>query len=310
MEVAVPRSPHQRSRPARTALAGLVVMLVASFTLVTSQAARAADTLISQGKPATASSTENATFPASNAVDGNTATRWSSAFADPQWIQIDLGASYTVGQVVLNWEAAYGSAFQIQTSADGAAWTTIYSTTTGTGGVQTLTVSGTGRYVRMNGTARGTPYGYSLFEFQVYGSPAGGTTPPVTGGGALGSNVLVFDPSMSTASIQSQLDTVFSQQETNQFGTQRYELMFKPGSYSGLNANIGFYTSIAGLGRNPDDVQLNSSNLTVDAGWFGGNATQNFWRSTENFSVTPPAGTAYERWAVAQAAPMRRMDIH
>ena len=309
MRVAVPNHVRKRSRSARTALAGLAVVLVASFTLVTSQAAHAADTLVSQGKPATASSTENASFPASNAVDGNTATRWSSAFADPQWIQVDLGASYTIGQVVLNWEAAYGSAFQIQTSADGAAWTPIYSTSTGTGGVQTLTVSGTGRYVRMNGTARGTPYGYSLFEFQVFGSPTG-TTPPVTGGGSLGPNVLVFDPSMSTASIQSQLDTVFSQQETNQFGTQRYELMFKPGTYSGLNANIGFYTSIAGLGRNPDDVQLNSSNLTVDAGWFGGNATQNFWRSTENFSVTPPAGTAYERWAVAQAAPMRRMDIH
>jgi hypothetical protein len=86
--------------------------------------------------------------------------------------------------------------------------------------------------------------------------------------------------------------------------------MFKPGTYNNLTANIGFYTSIAGLGRNPGDVQLNSSNLTVDAGWFGGNATQNFWRSAENFAVTPPAGTAYERWAVAQAAPMRRMDIN
>jgi len=116
MQVAVLDRLHRRSRSARTALAGLAVVLVASFTLVTSPAAHAADTLISQGKPATASSTESATFPASNAVDGNTATRWSSAFADPQWIQVDLGAGYTISQVVLNWEAAYGSAFQIQTS--------------------------------------------------------------------------------------------------------------------------------------------------------------------------------------------------
>ncbi|HEY7176702.1 MAG TPA: discoidin domain-containing protein, partial [Micromonosporaceae bacterium] len=72
--------------------------------------------------------------------------------------------------VVLNWEAAYGKAFQIQTSPDGSTWTTIFSTTTGTGGVQDLTVSGSGRYVRMFGTQRGTPYGYSLWEFQVYGS--------------------------------------------------------------------------------------------------------------------------------------------
>jgi len=294
--------------PRLGALTGLVLTLVAALTLATPQRALAADPLISQGKTATASSTENGTFPASAAVDGNTATRWSSAFSDPQWIRIDLGASYAISQVVLNWEAAYASAYQIQTSADGTAWTTVSSTTSGTGGIQTLAVAGTGRYVRMNGTARATPYGYSLFEFQVFGIPAGGPTIP--GGGSLGPNVLVFDPSMSTASIQSQLTSVFQQSETQQFGSQRYELLFKPGTYNDLTANIGFYTSIAGLGRNPTDVHLNSSNLTVDAGWFGGNATQNFWRSTENFSVTPPAGTAYERWAVAQAAPMRRMNIN
>ena len=64
--------------------------------------------------------------------------------------------------------AAYGKAFQIQTSNDGTTWTTIYSTTTGTGGIQTLPVTGTGRYVRMSGAQRATGYGYSLWEFQVY----------------------------------------------------------------------------------------------------------------------------------------------
>ncbi len=127
-------------------------------------------TLLSQGHPATASSTENASFPAANAVDGNTGTRWSSAFSDPQWITVDLGASHPVSRVVLNWEPAYARAFQLQTSTDNVNWTTIYSTTTGTGGTQSLTVSGTGRYVRMNGTARATAYGYSLWEFQVYGT--------------------------------------------------------------------------------------------------------------------------------------------
>jgi hypothetical protein len=126
--------------------------------------------LLSQGKTATASSTENGSFLAPNAVDGNAGTRWSSGFSDPQWLQVDLGATHTISQVVLNWEAAYATAFQIQTSADGTNWTTVYSTTTGTGGVQTLPVSGSGRYVRMNGTARSTPYGYSLWEFQVFGS--------------------------------------------------------------------------------------------------------------------------------------------
>ena len=144
--------------------------MAALFTTGGAGRAQAAATLLSPGHPATASSTENATFPASAAVDGNTGTRWSSAFSDPQWLQVDLGSTATVSQVVLEWEAAYATAFQIQTSPDGTNWTTIYSTTTGTGGTQTLNVTGTGRYVRMNGTARTTQYGYSLWEFQVYGT--------------------------------------------------------------------------------------------------------------------------------------------
>jgi beta-glucanase (GH16 family) len=126
--------------------------------------------LLSQGRPAAASSLENATFPASNAVDGNTGTRWSSAFSDPQWIQVDLGAVHSINRVVLNWEAASGRAFQLQTSNDGANWSTFFTTTTGAGGVQDLAVTGSGRFVRMLGTARSTPYGYSLWEFQVYGT--------------------------------------------------------------------------------------------------------------------------------------------
>jgi beta-glucanase (GH16 family) len=127
-------------------------------------------TLLSQGRPTTASSVENAGTVAANATDGNTGTRWSSAFSDPQWLRVDLGATHTISRAVLNWEAAFGRAFQIQTSNDGTAWTTIFSTTTGSGGVQDLALSGSGRYVRMNGTQRGTQYGYSLWEFQVFGS--------------------------------------------------------------------------------------------------------------------------------------------
>src|SRR4051812_46370312 len=131
--------------------------------------AGAAPTLLSQNKPATASSVENAGTPASAAVDGNPATRWASAFSDPQWLQVDLGATAVVSQVVLNWETAYATAFQIQLSADAATWTTVYSSTTGTGGNQTLAVSGTGRYVRLLGTTRTSGYGYSLWEFGIIG---------------------------------------------------------------------------------------------------------------------------------------------
>ncbi|MCX4572270.1 coagulation factor 5/8 type domain-containing protein [Streptomyces sp. NBC_01571] len=124
------------------------------------------------------------------------------------------------------------------------------------------------------------------------------------GGGDLGPNVIVFDP--STAGIQSRLDQVFGQQESAQFGTGRYALLFKPGTYNGLNAQLGFYTSIAGLGLSPDDTTINGD-VTVDAGWFNGNATQNFWRSAENLALNPANGT--NRWAVAQAAPFRRMHV-
>ncbi len=257
-------------------------------------------------RPVTASSQENAGTAAANAVDANTGTRWASAFADPQWIRVDLGSSQTLCKVVLNWEAAYGKAFQIQVSPDGTTWSTIYSTTTGTGGVQTLNASGTGRYVRMYGTARGTGYGYSLWELAVHTTGGGSPEPPIAGGGDLGPNVTVFDPSMPAATIQAKLDEVFKVQEANQFGEQRNALLFKPGTYNGIYGNIGFYTHVLGLGTSPDDVQING-NMTVDAGWFQGNATQNFWRGIEGLSITPSGG--WNRWAVSQAASFRRMHI-
>jgi hypothetical protein len=286
----------------RLVMAGV---LIAAF-LVAAPSAQAAEALLSQGRPATASSTENAAFPASATVDGNTGTRWSSAFSDPQWLQVDLGVPAQITRVALTWETAAARAFQIQVSNDATTWTSIYSTTTSTGGNQSLTVTGTGRYVRMYGTQRTTQYGYSLWEFQIFGDGGGSGGGP-TGGGSLGANVIVFNPSMSAASIQSQADAIFRQQESNQFGSQRYVLAFQPGAYNGLNIQVGFYTSVLGLGQNPQDVRINGD-ITVDAGWFNGNATQNFWRSVENISLYPVSGT--DRWAVSQAAPFRRMDVH
>ncbi|WP_426503714.1 discoidin domain-containing protein [Dactylosporangium sp. McL0621] len=181
-ETTRPATPEPIERRARNRRRGLLVsalsvaVVLVGYAAFSIGSASAASTLLSQGKPTTASSTENAASPASAATDGNTGTRWSSAFSDPQWIQVDLGQTATIDQVVLNWEAAYGKSFQIQTSANGTTWTNVYSTTTGTGGVQTLSVSGSGRYVRMNGTARGTAYGYSLWEFQVFGTIGGGGT--------------------------------------------------------------------------------------------------------------------------------------
>ncbi len=101
-------------------------------------------------------------------MDGNTSTRWSSQFSDPQWFQIDLGATKVISKVILRWQTAYGQSYQIQVSNDATTWTSIYSTTTGPGGTKTLSVTGSGRYIRRYGTQRGTSYGYSLYEFEVY----------------------------------------------------------------------------------------------------------------------------------------------
>ncbi|APU43819.1 discoidin domain-containing protein [Streptomyces sp. TN58] len=291
-------------RPRPSLAAALAAALVATLLVLLpgSTAAQAAPVLLSQGRPATASSIEGAGTPASAAVDGDDGTRWSSRFADPQWIQVDLGTTARLHQVVLRWETAHARAYRIELSTDGSTWTTAHTTTAGTGGVQTLDITGTARHVRMYGTERATPWGYSLWEFQVYGTTDTGPTLP--GGGDLGPNVIVFDP--STPGIQAKLDQVFRQQEAAQFGSGRYQFLFKPGTYNGLNAQIGFYTSISGLGLNPDDTIINGD-VTVDAGWFDGNATQNFWRSAENLALNPVNGT--NRWAVSQAAPFRRMHV-
>ena len=114
-----------------------------------------------------------------------------------------------------------------------------------------------------------------------------------------GPNVYIFDPSTPAATIQGALDSAFNAWKLNanaQFGSQRFTFLFKPGNYPSVYANLGFYTSVIGLGQNPDDVTLNGM-VNADSGWnLGdeGNATQNFWRSAENLSVVPNGGT--DRW--------------
>ncbi|MET7503832.1 discoidin domain-containing protein [Streptomyces microflavus] len=283
----------------------MVTALAATLlAFVPATKAEAAPVLLSQGKPVTASSEENYGTPATAAVDGNANTRWSSAASDPQWIRVDLGATTQLSQVVLDWETAYGKGYRVELSPNGSDWSTAYQTANGDGGTDTLNVSGEARYVRVYGTARGTGYGFSLWEFKVYGESGGTGGPQLPGGGDLGPNVHVFDP--STPNIQAKLDEVFDQQEASHFGNGRHQFLFKPGTYNNLNAEIGFYTSISGLGLKPDDTTINGD-VTVDAGWFNGNATQNFWRSAENLALNPVSGT--NRWAVSQAASFRRMHV-
>lgn len=125
---------------------------------------------------ATASSQEtgqsNCCSPA-RAIDGNLNTRWSSQFTDNQWLKLDLGLTHVLSEVIIDWEGASASVYEIQGSADNSNWTTISIQTGGTMGARTDTIalSGSYRYVRMLGIDRATPYGYSIFEIEVYGLP-------------------------------------------------------------------------------------------------------------------------------------------
>ncbi|MEV5886821.1 discoidin domain-containing protein [Streptomyces sp. NPDC052020] len=154
--------------------------LVASSLTLATPPAQAADSLLSQGRPVTSSSHEGDAYAASAAVDGNlTGTRWSSQWSDPQWLQVDLGRRANLSRAVLTWEAAYGRSYQIQASDNGTDWRTLRTVTGGDGGTDDLALTGSGRYVRMLGTERSGGYGYSLWEFQVYGT-TDDTPPPLT----------------------------------------------------------------------------------------------------------------------------------
>ena len=129
-----------------------------------------APVLLSKGKPVTASSMEKEGVDPKNAVDGDRSTRWSSAFSDFEWVSVDLGESHPIQAIRLDWENAYGRDYKIDVSDDGKTWRNIHSKTGGRGGVEEIIgVNATGRYVRLTGLQRATEWGFSLWEFGVYG---------------------------------------------------------------------------------------------------------------------------------------------
>jgi hypothetical protein len=146
---------------------------------------------------------------------------------------------------------------------------------------------------------------------------------PSTTGGPFGPNVYVFSPSMSQASIQSTLDSIAGQQVSNQFGDQRYAVFFEPGTYGSstdpLIFQVGYYTSVAGLGLNPGDVVINGQiNVYNQCSGTDCIALDNFWRSLSNLTINvtgnKPGGTSCSNdtdfWAVSQASPLRRVHIN
>jgi hypothetical protein len=141
---------------------------------------------------------------------------------------------------------------------------------------------------------------------QQWTLPSGGSTPPTGNTPAFGSNVYVFSPSESITTIQDDINSVYNTQQSNQFGTQRYELMFEPGTYN-LSIPVGFYTEVVGLGQSPTQTVITGGGIYANAAWNDGNATENFWRGVENITLDPSSGST--EWAVSQADPMRRVQI-
>jgi len=134
-----------------------------------------------------------------------------------------------------------------------------------------------------------------------------------------GANVKIFDPSMPTAQIQATVDAIAATQVDNEMGTQRYALLFKPGTYGTaaqpLVFQVGYYTEVAGLGQSPTDVTINGHVDVYNRCLTPDNciALDNFWRSVSNLTINVQGETgcraSAEFWAVSQAAPMRRVNI-
>ena len=142
------------------------------------------------------------------------------------------------------------------------------------------------------------------------GGGSSGGTPPPSQPPDFGPNVLIFDPSMGASAIQSKLDSVYAQQDSDQFGSGRYAYFFKPGTYD-LDVKIGFYVQALGLGASPDDVVINGA-VRAKADWLGNqNATCNFWRGAENLAVVPSSSIDSGRnvWAVSQGTELRRLHV-
>lgn len=127
---------------------------------------------IAYAKPSFTSSSESSSYSSNLAFDGDGNTRWASSWDDQQWIYVDLQSQYNITRVRLDWETAYARQFQIQVSSDNVNWTTVYSNYNATGGETDIQIASVGRYVKMYAWQRASSWGYSLWEFEVYGTQA------------------------------------------------------------------------------------------------------------------------------------------
>ncbi|HET9059104.1 MAG TPA: carbohydrate-binding protein, partial [Acidimicrobiales bacterium] len=198
----------------------------------------------------------------------------------------------------------------------------------GSGGSQTLTmyVFATSVAIDPSKTVASVtlPSSVSGGNLHVFAFSGAGTA-PATGGnlGTLGPNVYVFSPSEAQSTIQGDINTLYNAQVTNQFGSQRYALLFEPGTYgtasSPLTVNVGFYEEVAGLGQSPTATVINGVvNSYNQCSGTVCQATDNFWRSIYNLTINVSSAGAidschnnnYDFWATSQDSPIRRVQVN
>lgn len=230
------------------------------------------------------------------AVDGNLGTRWESAFTDTEWWYVDLGQVYDIGLVIINWEAAYGSVYEIQMSDDASTWMTVYTENAGNGGIDNLPLRGSGRYVRYNGLVRALPFGYSFWEFEVYeaGDP-------------------MLDASLSSLSVDGIAIPTFSSLNFT------YNVLLPIGTVT-VPTVVGTPTQAAASAFTTDAVALPGATtveVTAEDGTTTATYTINFTVDQENIaagktatasSATQPADNAFDentgtRWESASTDP-------
>ncbi|GID95878.1 chitosanase [Amorphoplanes digitatis] len=186
---------------------GTGIAAVCTVPLVISVTADAApDVLLSKGRPVVASTVTDAAHDAAKAVDGFANTSWAAALGPAsQWLIVDLGQTQDVTRVRLHWAGGYAKAYRIQVSDDVSAWRDLYATTDGDGGTDDLKkLAGAGRYLRVLGTQRGTPQGYSLYEVQTYGpGPAAPATKTTAGASAAAAQLAagLHDPKKKASAL-------------------------------------------------------------------------------------------------------------
>ncbi|OCI32878.1 RICIN domain-containing protein [Oerskovia enterophila] len=257
---------------------------------------------------ARAASSGNGTAVQQYTCNGTGAQSWQVTATSDGYVRI--GLSSAPGQV---WDVA-----NVSTADGGIVHLWAYGNGNNQQWQPVEQAGGTYRFVnRLSGKcldlpAASTADGVQLQQYTCNGTTAqsfrfgaGTVTPPTGDQPDFGPNVVVMDPSMPQATVQNRVNEIFARQESNHFSSERYAILFKPGTYS-TDVRVGFFTQVLGAGLSPDDVTING-HVRADARWFNGNATQNFWRGAEGLSVNPTGGT--EQWAVSQAAAYRRMHV-